>query len=174
HAQAGVLDLDADRLAVGGDSAGGNFTAVMALLSRDGALPAIRAQLLTYPVLDLSLGQPSHGLDMEGLAVNGATMRWFRAHYLGGNHDPRDWRASPLTAARLDGVAPCHLVTAGIDPLCDEGLAYAARLAAARVRLVHEHYPGQMHGFATAGMATPTGRRAIASMAAFLRAELTI
>lgn len=171
HAQAAALGVDANRLGVGGDSAGGNFAAVMALLARDGALPALRAQLLIYPVLDMSLSQPSHGIDMEGLSVNGSTMRWFRSHYLGRDHDPADWRTSPL-AAKLDGVAPVHLITAGIDPLCDEGLDYAARLAASRVRLIHEYYPGQMHGFATAGMATPTGRRALASMAAFLRAEL--
>jgi acetyl esterase len=173
-AQAAALRVDPQRLAIGGDSAGANLAAVLALMARDGSAPAVRMQLLACPVFDLSLTQASHSLDMDGLAVNGPTMRWFRGHYLGADGDPDDWRVSPLAAPSLEGVAPCHLITAGIDPLCDEGLAYAARLAAAGVRLVHEHYPGQMHGFVTAGIAAPTGQRALASMAASLRAELFV
>jgi acetyl esterase len=173
-AEAAALGVDATLLAVGGDSAGANLAAVMALEARDGALPALRLQLLACPVFDLSLTRASHALDMDGLAVNGSTMRWFRDHYLGADGDPADWRASPLAASSLEGAAPCHLITAGIDPLRDEGLAYAARLAASGVRLVHEHFPGQMHGFVTAGLATPTGQRALASMAASLRAALFV
>jgi acetyl esterase len=171
HGHAAELGIEPTRLGVGGDSAGGNLAAVMALMARDGDLPPLRLQMLACPVLDLGLGHPSQALDMEGLAVNGPTMRWFRDHYLGAQ-DATGWRVSPLAATKLEGVAPCHLITAGIDPLCDEGLAYAARLAASGVRLTHEHYPGQMHGFVTAGLSSPTGRRAVASMAAFLRAQL--
>lgn len=170
--EAAALGVDPRRLAVGGDSAGANLAAVLALEARDGGAPGLRMQLLACPVLDLSLTHASHRLDMDGLMVNGPTMRWFRDHYLGPDGNPADWRVSPLAAAGLEGVAPCHLVTAGIDPLCDEALAYAARLAAAGVRLVHEYYPGQMHGFVTGGLTLPTGQRALASMALSLRAEL--
>jgi acetyl esterase len=170
--EAGALGLDPARIGIGGDSAGANLAAVVALEARDGGLPPVRVQILACPVLDLTLSQPSQALDVEGLAVNGPTMRWFRRHYLGEHGDGADWRQSPLAAPSLAGAPSCHLITAGIDPLCDEGVAYAARLAREGVRFVHEHYPGQMHGFVSAGVALPTSRRAIASMAATMRAEL--
>lgn len=165
-----ALDLDPARLAVVGDSAGGNLAAALALMARDGDVPPLAVQVLAYPVVDVSLSQPSHGLDVEGLALNGATMRWFRDHYLQGA--PGDWRAAPLTVPSLRGVAPCVLLTAGIDPLCDEGLAYASRLAAEGVRLEHRHYPGQIHGFLTAALALPTAQREIARIGAALAEHL--
>lgn len=170
--EAGALGLDPARIGIGGDSAGANLAAVVALESRDRSLPSIRVQILACPVLDLSLSMPSQALDIEGLAVNGSTMRWFRHHYLGEHGNGADWRQSPLATPTLVGAPSCHLITAGIDPLCDEGVAYAARLAREGVRFVHEHYPGQMHGFVSAGVAQPISRRAIASMAVTMRAEL--
>lgn len=171
--QAAELGVDPDRIGFGGDSAGGNLAAVAALMSRDGELPPARALVMACPVVDLSLSQASHGLDLEGLAVNGSTMRWFRGHYLTQPGHADDWRVSPLRAETLAGLPPCHLITAGIDPLRDEGLEMAHRLSECDVRFVHEHYPGQMHGFITAGINTPTGRRACASIASFLRCELS-
>jgi len=172
-AQGAGLGLDPGRVAVMGDSAGGNLAAVMAILARDGQVPPIALQVLAYPATDMSLTQGSHRLQMDGLVLNGSTVRWFRDHYLGPDPAHRlDWRAAPLLAERLDGVAPCVIATAGIDPLCDEGLAYAARLAAAGVRLDHRHYPGQVHGFLTAGIDLPTSRRELALMAARLAQAL--
>jgi len=171
-AEAPTLGVDPARLAVGGDSAGGNLAAVMALMARDGQLPAVRLQALLYPVLDCTLSQPSHALDVDGLLVSGPAMVWFRDHYLGTEAERRDWRASPLLAERLAGVAPCVLVTAGGDPLCDEGRAYASRLGQEGVRLTFEHWPGQLHGFFTANPAAPTACRALAALGAALRAGL--
>jgi acetyl esterase len=171
-AQAPTLGIDPARLAIGGDSAGGNFAAVMALMARDAQLPAIRLQVLLYPVLDCTLSQPSQALDADGLLVSGPTMVWFRDQYLKTEAERRDWRASPLLAERLSGVAPCFLVTAGGDPLCDEGRAYASRLAQEGVRLTYEHWPGQLHGFFTANPAAPAARRALATLSAALRAGL--
>lgn len=166
-----ALGFDPARIVYAGDSAGANFAAVAALMARDGDLPAPRMQLLIYPVTDLSLSQASHGLDEDGLAVTGPTMVWFREHYLAGQ-DAADWRASPLRAPTLAGVAPCLIVTAGADPLCDEGLQYAARLAADGVRLTHLHFPGQMHGFLASGIGLPRAASTFATMAAAIRGEL--
>lgn len=170
--EAAALDIDPGRIALGGDSAGGNLAAVMALMARDGALPPIRLQALLYPVTDLTCALPSHGLAADGMMLTGRTMLWFREHYLADPAEAHDWRASPLHAPDLAGVAPCYLVTAGADPLCDEGLAYAARLTAAGVRLTHEHYPGQMHGLFTAMPASATFAGALATFAAALTAAL--
>lgn len=159
--EAAALGVDRERIAVGGDSAGGNLAAVMAIMARDGALPAFQLQYLFYPALDLTFGYSSQALDMEGLALTGPCMRWFRAHYLTSPEQQTDWRASPFLASSLEGVAPCYLVTAGVDPLCDEGLAYAARLASEGARVSHEHFPGQMHGFFTAAPNSGTTRKAL-------------
>lgn len=156
--EASGLGLDGSRIAAMGDSAGGNLVAVLALMASDGTVPALALQVLAYPVTDVTLDQPSHALAAPGMTLTGAAMRWFRDHYLAGGE--ADWRAAPL---RRDprGTPPALLLTAGQDPLCDEGLAYAARLAAAGVRLEHRHYPGQMHGFLTAGLLLPTAQAEI-------------
>lgn len=166
-AAANALDIgiDARRVAVMGDSAGGNLAAVLALMSAAGALPALRLQVLLYPVVDASLRFPSQSIELDGLAFDGATMRWFRDNYVQTNN-PADWRISPLEAPSLAGLPACILVTCGVDPLCDEGLAYAARLAGYGVRLEHHHFPGQLHGFAAAGAAVPTGVSAVQRIAA--------
>lgn len=169
--QATPLNIDPARIAVGGDSSGGNLAAVLTLMARDGTVPPVRAQSLLYPALDLTLSLPSHALAGAGIAVRGSTMRWFRDLYLGAA-DATQWRASPLKAASLAGLAPCLLVTAGVDPLQDEGLAYAGRLAQEGNRMTHLHFPGQLHGFLSAATTTPTARRAMAAIGTFLRAEL--
>lgn len=155
---------DPMRIVLAGDSAGGNLAAVVATEA-----PALCAQILLCPVLDARLAHPSHGLAGPGLMVTGATMRWFRDHYAGGA-DPADPRLSPLAARDVAGLPPTFLVTAGVDPLCDEGLAYAARLAGAGVPLTHLHYPGQMHGFMTGN---PASKR-VAALLAVLSAALAL
>ncbi len=148
-AHAGALRIDPQRLAVGGDSAGGNLAAVAALMARDGDLPALRFQLLLYPVTDMMQGQGSYSRFATGLPLTGPGMAWFREHYLPAPDAWVDWRASPLRAASLRGVAPAFVLTVGHDPLCDEGRDYAARLELEGVQVTHLHAADLLHGCLT-------------------------
>ncbi len=150
-AQATAIGLDATRLAVGGDSAGGNIAAVMAIMARDGYLPPLCFQVLLYPATDMAMTSRSVQRVTDGYPLTAVTMQWFIGHYLNGRHDVTDWRASPLRAADLSGVAPAWLLTCSHDPLADEGAAYASRLEAEGVRVTHIHMADQMHGFLTMG-----------------------
>src|SRR5437867_2636922 len=114
---ADLLGIDARRLAVGGDSAGGNLAAVIALLARDAGAPAIAFQALFYPVTDLSAESRSYNDFADGYMLTRDSMRWFAAQYLAGKDEAMDWRASPLRAATLTGLPPALIVTAGFDPL---------------------------------------------------------
>ena len=149
-ANAGRLGIDADRLAVGGDSAGANLATVVALMARDDPEgPALRHQCLIYPLVDYRCEGASYDEFAKGYGILEAeTMYWFRRHYLG--DDPAlhaDWRASPLLAESLAGVAPAHIIAAGCDVLRDEARAYAARLAGSGVSVEYREYPGVLHGF---------------------------
>jgi len=147
-----VLGIDRDRLAVGGDSAGGNLAAVVALAARDRGGPRLGYQLLLYPAVDLAMTHDSHRRITEGLPLTHTTMRWFRDHYLRNAADQRDWRASPLLrAAEFRDLPPAYVLTVGFDPLCSEGEAYARALTAAGVPTKHRHLERQMHGFLTMG-----------------------
>jgi acetyl esterase len=150
-AEAAGLGVDPARVAVGGDSAGGNLAAVMALRSRDGGLPPLCYQLLIYPATDLMMTQPAYQRFTQGLPLTSASTRWFADHYLCNQQDALDWRASPSRAASLIGVAPAFVLTAGYDPLCDEGQSYARRLALEGVRVTSMHAADQMHGYLTMG-----------------------
>jgi len=166
------LGIDAGRLAVGGDSAGGNLAAVVALLARDHGAPAIRFQVLIYPVVDVGAEAPSYTDFADGFMLTRASMRWFIAHYLRSKDDAVDWRASPLRAPSVAGVAPALVVTAGFDPLRDEGDAYARKLREAGVRVDSICYGGMIHGFAPMGRLIEAGNRAVAHIAATLREGL--
>jgi acetyl esterase len=149
-AHAATLGVDPALIAVGGDSAGGNLAAVMALMGRDGAVPQPCFQMLIYPATDLGCSTESYARYNADVTLTADTMRWFRDQYIGVAGDPADWRVSPLRA-ELTGVAPAFVLTAGYDPLCDEGVAYARALDAAGVQTTHLHMPTQMHGFITMG-----------------------
>ncbi|MDB5415865.1 MAG: alpha/beta hydrolase [Rubritepida sp.] len=149
HANAGPLGIDPDRLAVGGDSAGGNLAAVLALMARDGTLPPLRFQMLLYPVTDMAQTHDSYARIIDTVPLIAETMRWFRAHYAPEPASWNDWRASPLRAASLAGVAPAFVLTVGHDPLCDEGREYAARLDREGVRVTHLHAADMLHGVFT-------------------------
>jgi acetyl esterase len=168
-AHAGDLGLDASRLAVGGDSAGGNLAAVVSLMARDQGAPALAMQVLLYPVTDVAAEAQSYTDFADGFMLTRDSMRWFIAHYLNGGRDATDWRVSPLRAPSLAGVAPALVVTAGFDPLRDEGDAYARKLREAGVRVDAACYGGMIHGFAPMGRLIETGNRAVAHAAATLR-----
>ncbi len=143
------LGLDTGRLAVAGDSAGGNLATVVSRLAVDAGTFKVAYQVLLYPTTDLSLAFDSYDRAGDRFNLTGRTMRWFRDHYLTGLDQVDDWRASPLRAANLAHMPPALIVTAGCDPLYDEGAAYAQLLARHNVPATYRHFPGQMHGFAS-------------------------
>ena len=145
------LGIDALRLSVGGDSAGGNLAAVVAISARDGNGPAIAGQLLIYPSTDLALVHPSHSEPETSILLTHSVIRWFCDHYLNGAADVDDWRASPARVKSLTGLPPAYVLTAGADPLRDEGDEYAKRLKEAGVPVTYRTFPGQFHGFFTMG-----------------------
>ena len=171
-AHAGELAVDASRLAVGGDSAGGNLAAVVALLARDKGAPAIAVQVLIYPVTDLVGETRSYRDFAEEYLLTREGMRWFIAHYLTAEAEAADWRASPLRAQSLAGLPPALIVTAGFDPLRDEGEAYAERLRDAGVRVDSVCYGGMIHGFVPMGRLLDTAGRAISLIAGSLSQAL--
>jgi acetyl esterase len=172
-ANAQTLDIDPERIAVGGDSAGANLAAVVCHIARDEGKPRIRLQLLIYPVVELAFAHPSHQLREDHLPVLGETMIWFREHYLSGPEHQQDWRASPLLAKSFSALPPAYVLTAGYDPLSDEGAAYAARLAQAGVQVARRHFAGQVHGFLTMGVGFPTTKLAIFEIGQALKRSLS-
>ena len=168
--EAAALGIDGERLAVGGDSAGGNLAAVVALLARDRGAPQLCCQVLLYPAVECGMIHASHERFAEGYLLTRPTMRWFYDHYLTGPTDVEDWRASPLRAPDLSGVAPAFVLTAGYDVLCDEGEAFVRRLQDAGVAVQARHYPDQIHGFLTMGKIIRAAQPALDEIAAALRA----
>ena len=167
--QARALGADPRRIAVGGDSAGGNLAAVVSLAARDSAGPALCFQLLIYPVTDQRCGLPSHQRNAEGYLLTRRAIEYFRGHYLPHAADWQDSRASPLLAASLAGLPPACLITAGYDPLVDEGRAYAERLAREGVSTIHRDYPQMIHGFMLMGGVIDAANTAVADCCAVLR-----
>ncbi|HEY1833086.1 MAG TPA: alpha/beta hydrolase [Solirubrobacteraceae bacterium] len=171
-ASAERLGADPARIAVAGDSAGGHLAAVTSQLcaADGGAAPAF--QLLIYPVVDLLNTAPSRETFSEGFFLTKVVMDWYERQLLSGGGERSDPRVSPLLAADLSGVAPAMVVTAGFDPLRDEGEAYAARLKAAGVRTVLHRHPGFVHGFTHMLTIGPGPREAVAEMGGVLRQAL--
>ncbi len=158
-ANAASLGVDANRLAVGGDSAGGNLATVVCLDARDRGSPKLALQVLIYPCTDMVLERPSHHRHALQLPLTRACMQWFVRHYLRDATDEADWRASPLKAQSLAELPPALVVTAGFDPLSDDGEAYAQAMSKAGVPVTLERFDGQIHGFLTMGrMIADTGR----------------
>ncbi|TDR90207.1 alpha/beta hydrolase [Enterovirga rhinocerotis] len=165
------LGIDPSRLAVGGDSAGGNIAAVVAIMARDAGYSDIRLQVLVYPVADFTFGHDSHRRFAEGYGILTAdAMRWFRDHYLSAPDDARDWRASPLFASDFGGLPAAFVATADCDVLSDEGTAYAEALRAAGAVVEHREYRGMIHGFLAMTPAIDDAARAQADVAAALKA----
>jgi acetyl esterase len=168
----GELGIDVSRLAIGGDSAGGNLTAVTALIARDRGGPALRFQLLVYPVTDCAFDTPSYRDNAEGYFLTQGMMRWFWEKYLADPKQGAEAYASPLRAADLSNLPPGLCITAGYDPLRDEGEAYAERLRKAGVDVRTTRYDGMFHGFFGMGGQVAKAREAVAEAAAALRDAL--
>lgn len=177
HVQANATSYgaDAERIAVGGDSAGGNVSAACAMRAAREGGPAPAFQLLVYPVTDNSRqDRRSYELFGDGFFLTSAHMRWYREHYFGADEArlAREHSASPLLADDLSGLAPAHVVTAGFDPLRDEGEEYAGRMREAGVAVTLRRHPGLIHGFFNAIGAGRASRDAVAEMGGVLRAGL--
>jgi acetyl esterase len=162
--------IDASRLMVGGDSAGGNLAAVVAIAARDGNGPVIAGQLLIYPAIDFAMTHPSHKEPETSILLTHSVIRWFSDHYLSGAADVHDWRASPARAKTLIGLPPAYVLTAGADPLRDEGDEYARRLKEAGVAVTHRTFPGQFHGFFTMGKLLQQANVAAGEIGVWLKA----
>ncbi|MFE6160513.1 alpha/beta hydrolase [Streptomyces sp. NPDC056486] len=164
QARAGGLGGDPGAVVTAGDSSGGGLAAVAALMARDRAGPAVALQVLIYPVLDAGQGSDSYTSNATGYFLTAAHMRWFWEQYLGPDGDGTHPYASPL---RADAAAlpPAHIVTAGCDPLCDEGAEYAVKLRLAGAAVTRGHYPEMFHGFLGFPQFLSDARSAVADVA---------
>ncbi|HEY5141977.1 MAG TPA: alpha/beta hydrolase [Solirubrobacteraceae bacterium] len=171
-ARAGTFGADAQRIAVGGDSAGGHLATLTALACARGGGSAPAFQLLIYPVTDLSAKSASYGLFGEGFFLTEADMDWYAGHFVPPGVERTDPRVSPLLAADLGDLAPAYVVTAGFDPLRDEGEAYAARLREAGVPVTLRRQRGLVHGFVNMVGAGRAASAAVSELSAVLRAAL--
>ena len=174
-ANAAAMGGDARRIAVGGDSAGGNLAAVVSLMARDRGGPPLVFQLLVYPVTDApSANAASYRENAEGYFLTAKMMHWFWNHYCGKNPDLSDPYLCPLRAKDLKRLPPALVVTAEFDPLRDEGEAYAARLREAGNQADLKRYPGMIHGFFGMGPLLTKAREATKEAASALRAAFAL
>lgn len=170
--QAATLGVDASRLAVGGDSAGGNLAAVVAIAARDAGDLPIAFQLLIYPATDMRCVHPSHASNGQGFVLTSDSIRYFHDNYIDDPAHDLDWRASPLLHPDLSRLPPALVLTAGYDPLRDEGLDYARALTAAGNRAVQVCFERQIHGFITMGRLIDEANAAVSMCAGELRRVL--
>jgi acetyl esterase len=166
---AAAFGADRDRIAVGGDSAGGNLAAAVTLMARHRGGPRLAFQLLIYPATDCAFDTPSYRAHAEGFGLTRTAARWYWSQYLPRPEDGAHPLASPLRAQDLRGLPPARVITAEYDPLRDEGEAYAARLRAAGVRAEVRRFEGQIHGFFSMCGIMDQGKAAIDDAAAALR-----
>ncbi len=166
------IGVDASRLALGGDSAGGNLAAVVAIALRDAGDLPVRFQLLIYPATDQRRGWPSHTRNGQGYLLTADTMTYFHDHYIADKAQDLDWRASPLLHPDLSRLPPALVLTAGYDPLRDEALQYSHQLTQAGNRATHILFERQIHGFMTMGRVIDEANTAVQICAAALRRAL--
>jgi acetyl esterase/lipase len=171
-ANAAELGSDPARIAVGGDSAGGNLATVVSLLARDRGAPPPAMQLLIYPVTTVTQEMPSRDLFGNGFLLTCRDMDFFEGHYLSSDADRQDPRVSPLEAENLAGLPPAYVATAGFDPLRDEGEAFALRMREAGVRVALRRHPGLVHSYANLTAISRTSRAAMLEAAGALRMVL--
>jgi acetyl esterase len=168
------IGIDTSRLAIGGDSAGGNLAAAASIWARDNGGPKLKLQVLAYPVTDAAARTQSYQLYREGYGLNAPAMEWFFDHYTPDKAMREDWRVSPLRASSLAGLPPALVVTAGYDPLRDEGRAYAWRLQKEGTVADLVEFGGMLHGFLSSPMLLHGARRGAAICAAALREALVL
>ncbi|MFT3736607.1 MAG: alpha/beta hydrolase [Rhodocyclaceae bacterium] len=167
-----ALGLDAERIALGGDSAGGNLTAVACLMAREASDMPIRLQVLVYPSTDQTSTRCSHTKYGEGHFLDRASISWFQYNYLPSPADMHDWRASPLLATDFRNLPPALVLTAECDPLTDDAKAYAERLQGAGVSCIYREVEGMIHGFLTMPRLFEEATWSVEEIAAALRAAL--
>lgn len=179
RAHATELGVDPARIAVGGDSAGGNLAAAVALTLRDAdaradesSAPPLAYQLLIYPATDMRALAPSHRTNGQGYLLTSDSIAYYRGHYIQNAEDWADWRASPLLAADLTRLPPALVLTAGYDPLRDEGRQYADALSAAGNRVQYICFERQIHGFITMSRVLQEALTAVDLCSAVLKREL--
>ncbi len=171
--QAELLAIDRRRIAVGGDSAGGNLATAVAMMARESTAISLLFQLLIYPITDFSFDRASYSENSEGYGLSRDMMIWYWDQYLENHEDGRSPLASPLRSNNLSGLPPALVITAGYDVLRDEGLAYAERLGQDGIIVQAEHYPGMIHGFLQMADSFDEGKRAIADAGVALRRAYT-
>lgn len=171
QALATTLDLDADRLALAGDSAGATLSITTALTCRERGLPMPRAMALVYPCTDVTGDWVSRVRYGEGFMLDQSSLTWFFDRYLAGV-SLDDWRVSPLRAQSLAGLPPMWVTTAQCDPLTDEAQAFATCAHDAGVAVCHREVPGVVHGFALLGKMFPEARETMSELGAWLNARL--
>jgi acetyl esterase len=169
HVADNAAKLNVQGIAVGGDSAGGNLAASVALLARDAAGPALAFQLLIYPATDQRCATASHERNAQGYLLTREAIHYFRRAYLPNEKDWLDWRASPLLAKSHANLPPALVITAGYDPLLDEGRAYAERLRAAGGQVAYREFADMVHGFVLFGGVLDTANAVVAECCAALR-----
>ena len=166
------LGIDGNRVAVGGDSAGGNLSAVVCQLIKERGGPKLALQLLLYPATETDVETPSRLSLAEGYLLEKKSIEWFMKQYIALGTDPIDPRLAPLLATDLSGLPPAHIHTAEFDPLVDEGQAYAQKLAAAGVPVEYTCHPGMIHHFFCLAGAIPYARTAIDNAGAAIKRAL--
>jgi acetyl esterase len=166
------LGGDPSRIAVGGDSAGGNLAAVVSLQAKEAGGPQLAFQLLIYPGTDMDCSFESHETFGAGYRLTKELIAWFYEHYFSPEDDLKHWRASPLNADDFSGLPPAFILSAGYDPLQDEDAAYAVNLIEAGVAVAHTHYAGMMHGFITMPGAIDKAKQALSECAEVLSKAL--
>ena len=167
------LGSDADHIAVGGDSAGGNLAAVISLMARDRSGPRIRHQMLIYPVTDCSMDTPSYQeFTADGFVLSKLDMEWFWNYYIPNAKDRENPYASPARARDLKTLPPAHIITASHDPLRDEGEAFAELLKKAGNKVKVKRYEGVVHGFVSLQVVIDQGKTATRELAEELKASL--
>ena len=171
RAQAGALGVDARRIVVGGDSAGGNLAAVVALVERDAATAGapLAGQLLIYPATDMRAVAPSHQANGQGYLLTADSIAYYRGHYMPEPASWSDWRGSPLLAKNHARLPPALVLTAGFDPLRDEGRQYADALSGAGNRVQYVCFERQVHGFITMSKVLDEAESAVALSGAWLQ-----
>jgi len=169
---AAELGADPARVAIGGDSAGGNLATAVCIQARDSGAPMPAMQLLLYPVTDAVGGQASRETFAEGFVLTRADMKWFEDHYIPDGIDGKDPRASMMRADDVSGLPPAYIATAGFDPLRDEAETYAERMREAGVSVVLQRHPGLIHGFAHLTALCPSALAAMLEVAGALRMGL--